>query len=140
MGRRHFEDSILHTQKFELWDDANDYLERLTSFVRRRKCVIGRYDNFDGTFLVLQDGRYDCLDRFWIDSEFEANYAATFGVNEVENQRMAKFCEEHHKHAHAGVAGEYVRVLFMPTGLGNIVGIQCLTCGAVEDVTDYDAW
>lgn len=140
VGQRHFEDSILFTKSFEEWEDANDYLESLSSSIKKHHPVIGCYSNFDGTFLVIQDDHYDCLDRIYIESEYEANYAATFGVNEVENQRMAKFCEEHHKHAHVGSAGEYVRVFFMPTGLGNIVKIQCLTCGAVEDVTDYDAW
>lgn len=139
-GRYHCKDTILFTKNFENWDDANDYLEHLCASVKKRLHVIGCYFNFDGTFLVIPDAQYDCLDRIYIDSEYEANYAATFGVNEVENQRMAKFCEEHHKHAHAGSAGEYVRVFFMPTGLGNIVNIQCLTCGAVEDVTDYDSW
>ena len=140
MGRYHYEDTILYTKSFEKWDDANDYQERLSESVKKRLHVIGCYSNFDGTFLVIQDSQYDCLDRIFIESEYEANYAATFGVNEVENKRMAKFCEKHHKHAHAGAAGEYVRVFFMPTGLGNIVKIQCLTCGAVEDVTDYDSW
>ncbi len=138
-GRYHYEGATLFTKSFEKKNDADDYLERLCTSVKKRLHVIGSYSNFDGTFLVIQDAQYDCLDRIYIESE-EADYAATFGVNEVENQRMAKFCEEHHKHAHAGSAGEYVRVFFMPTGLGNIVNIQCLTCGAVEDVTDYDAW
>ena len=140
VGRYHYEGSELSSKEFDKWDDAHDYLERLVASVRKRRRAIGRYADFFNTYLVLQDGHYDCLDRFWIDSEFEANYASTFGVNEVENQRMARFCEKHHEHAHAGAAGEYVRVFFMPTGLGNIVQIQCLTCGAVEDVTDYDAW
>lgn len=140
IGRYHYGDSILSSKRFEEWEDANEHLERLTASVKKRHSVTGCYSNFDGTFLVIQDGNYDCLDRIYIDPEFEANYAATFGVNAVENQRMAKFCEEHHKHARVGSAGEYVRVYFSPTGLGNIVHIQCLTCGAVEDVTDYDSW
>ena len=140
VGRYHYGDTELSSKQFDKWDDAHDYLERLVAAVRKRHGVIGRYEDFSNTYLVIQDDHYDCLDRFRIDSEFEANYAATFGVNAVENQRMAKFCEEHHKHAHAGSAGEYVRVFFTPTGLGNIVSIQCLTCGEVEDVTDYEAW
>ncbi len=140
VGRYHYEGCPLFTKSFENWEDASEYLNRLVASITKRHCVIGRYPEFRGTLLVIQDGHYDCLDRIYIESEFEANYAATFGVNAVENQRMAKFCEEHHKHAHVGSAGEYVRIFFMPTGLGNIVNIQCLTCGAVEDVTDYDDW
>ena len=77
MGRYHYEDTILYTKSFEKWDDANDYQERLSESVKKRLHVIGCYSNFDGTFLVIQDSQYDCLDRIFIESEYEANYAAT---------------------------------------------------------------
>ena len=55
VGRRHFEDTILFTKSFEEWKDANDYLESLSSSIKKLHSVIGCYSNFDGTFLVIKD-------------------------------------------------------------------------------------
>ena len=64
----------------------------------------------------------------------------SFELSAMETARLRKFCDEHRKHANHMSAGEMIRVSFMPTMLGNVSEVQCLSCGAVEDLTDYDEW
>lgn len=64
----------------------------------------------------------------------------SFELNAVETARLRKFCEEHRRHAKHMSAGEMFRISFVPTLLGTDSDVQCLTCGAVESLTDFDEW
>ena len=64
----------------------------------------------------------------------------TFELNAVETNRLRKFVSFHRKHAIHCATGELVRVSFVVTTLGTISEVQCLTCGKVEELTDYDEW
>lgn len=68
------------------------------------------------------------------------NKNTTFVLNEVETKRLRKFVSIHRKHAIHCVTGELVRVSFVVTTLGTISEVQCLTCGNLEELTDYNEW
>ena len=67
-----------------------------------------------------------------------------FELNNKENKAInawiEKHREEHKMHPDAcGAIGGRWTYKFTPTGLGIIIIIQC-TCGAEENVTDFDSW
>ena len=62
----------------------------------------------------------------------------TFTLNKVETARAQKFCEEHLKHARHMTAGEAFQFVFMPTMIGTVCSVRCLSCGAEENITDWD--
>lgn len=64
----------------------------------------------------------------------------TFSLNAVETERLRQFVSEHKKHARHLVFGELVKVSFVPSTMGTHSEVKCITCGKVEDITDYDAW
>ena len=68
------------------------------------------------------------------------NGTTTFSLNEVETERLRQFVSEHKKHARHLVFGELVKVSFVPSTMGTHSEVKCITCGKVEDITDYDSW
>ena len=68
------------------------------------------------------------------------NETTTFTLNAVETERMRQFVAEHKKPARHLVFGELVKVSYVPSTMGTPCEVQCLTCGKIEDITDYDAW
>ena len=64
----------------------------------------------------------------------------TFTLNAVETERLHQFVSEHKKHARHLVFGELIKVSFVPSTMGTHSEVMCLTCGKVEDLTDYDDW
>lgn len=61
----------------------------------------------------------------------------SFTLNEEESRRAKAFADEHVAHAHQTAFGESVRFIIAPTAMGDLVKIHCLSCGAVQDITDY---
>ena len=68
------------------------------------------------------------------------NETTTFTLNAVETTRLRQFVDEHKKHARHLVFGELVKVSFVPSTMGTHSEVKCLTCGIVENLTDYDNW
>ncbi|MCQ2147345.1 MAG: hypothetical protein MJZ16_07500 [Bacteroidales bacterium] len=62
----------------------------------------------------------------------------TFTMNEVETQRAKDFCNRHRHHTVHMTAGEAFEFTFMPSMIGDVVSVRCLSCGEREDVTDLD--
>lgn len=140
VGRYHYDHRLLELKSFDSWDEAvAEAVARKQEFedpIYNAK-VFGSERDY---YVVLNNDVFECVDRYFIDYYEEDDIGHSFTVSKEEYRRILNFRDEHHKHAHSGAAGEYLRVSFVPTGLGTIVEIQCLTCGAVEDVTDYEAW
>lgn len=107
----------------------------LTQAHRRKfskpKYGAARYRPDDDYYVVLNNEHFDCVDRYFIDQGQVYDVEETFTLNKVESKRL---------HGRSDSAREFVRVFFFPTGLGTIANAQCLVCGEVKDLTDYDAW
>ena len=94
-------------------------------------------------YTILRDTKYGhWITRYWVEEAPDEKSVATttFSLNKAEDSRLHKFFIQHKKHGKSGITGEVVRVCFSPTLLGTIAHVQCLICGAVEDLTDYDTW
>lgn len=140
IGRDSYDHRILELKSFNTMDDA---LSEVVAHKRELENPIYNASIFGSDhdyYVVLKIVFFDCIDRYFIEYQQENDVAKSFDVNNVEYRRILRFRDEHHEHCHSGAAGEYLRVSFIPTGLGTIVEVQCLTCGATEDVTDYEAW
>ena len=61
-------------------------------------------------------------------------------LNAVETERMRQFVAEHKKHARHLVFGELIKVGFVPSTIGTLSEVQCISCGEVEDITDHETW
>ena len=68
------------------------------------------------------------------------NETMTFSLNVVETERLRQFVAEHKKHARHLVFGELFKVSFIPSTMGTHSEVQCISCGKVEGITDYDSW
>ena len=140
VGRYHYDHRIIDYKTYETWDEAVAKLTSIRQALSKPKygaIIHGPEHNY---YVAMNNEHYDCIERYYIESIYENDAEVTFTINKVENRRIAEFCAKHKEHSHSGSAGEYVRVFFTPTGLGDIVEVQCLTCGAVENVTDFDSW
>lgn len=64
-----------------------------------------------------------------------------FKLNEKENELAEKFMQEHrHSEVNKGAIGGHIHFIFTPTGIGDACTIECIICGAKENITDYDSW
>lgn len=61
----------------------------------------------------------------------------SFSLNEEESRKAREFAQEHSEHAHPTAFGESFRFIIAPTAMGDLVKIHCLSCGDIEDITDY---
>jgi len=59
----------------------------------------------------------------------------TFELNDIEEKRAMTFTQEH-INCKACSLGEKFMISFIPTGLGDLVSIRCLSCGSICDITD----
>ena len=99
-----------------------------------------RYRPDDDYYVGLNNEHFDCVDRYFIDQGQVYYVEETFTLNKVESKRLHEFVEKHRQHGRSDSAREFVCVFFFPTGLGTNANAQCLVCGEVKDLTDYDAW
>ena len=140
VGRYKYDHTILYSKAFD------DYEAAIGALTMRKKALLkpssggSVYGNDCEFFFVRKDDKYDCVDRWYVDNEYEDNGVTTFSLNKVEDERLHRFVEEHRKHGKSGAAGEFVRVYFCPTLLGTLSHAQCLVCGADENLTDFDSW
>lgn len=61
-----------------------------------------------------------------------------FNLSDKEYKRYIKFCRKHRKCFRK--KGQYVRITFIPYGIGNGVKVTCPNCGKNKDITDYELW
>lgn len=62
----------------------------------------------------------------------------TFRLNEVETKRAKTFCALHMMHVAHMPAGEAFCFKFIPTHIGIVAILQCMTCNEHIDLTDYE--
>ena len=139
VGRCNYDHMIQELNSFDTWEEAvAEAVARKREFEKPtyNASIIGPDNNY---YVVMKDDHFDCVNRYFVESDYDEDVADSFTVSKEEYRRILRFRDEHHKHAHSGALGEYLRVSFIPSGVGPIVEVQCLTCGAVEDVTDYEA-
>ncbi|MBO4916544.1 MAG: hypothetical protein J5374_01530 [Bacteroidales bacterium] len=140
IGRRDYCRSVEIVKSFDSYKEAYAFLDA-KKLELTGPGFEGHYYGGDRDFYItLKSERIDCLLHFWWEQEQEDLGTTTFSLNKVEDERLHKFVEEHRKHGKSGSAGEFVRVFFCPTLLGTTVNAQCLVCGAVENLTDFDSW
>ena len=134
VGRYKYDHTILYSKAFD------DYEAAIGALTMRKKALLkpssggSVYGNDCEFFFVRKDDKYDCVDRWYVENEYEDNGVTTFSLNKVEDERLHRFVEEHRKHGKSGAAGEFVRVYFCPTLLGTLSHAQCLVCGADENL------
>ena len=64
-----------------------------------------------------------------------------FKLNEKENECAEKFLQEHrHSDVYKGAIGGHINFVFTPTSIGDTISVECLICGAKENITDYNSW
>lgn len=63
-----------------------------------------------------------------------------FKLNEKEEQNYKEFCKEHRGCEFTSTIGGKISITFTPTGLGNIVEVECHACGETKDITDISNW
>ena len=122
------------------WNEAYALLESKKQELTGPKFRGKAYGSNHDFFVTIKSKKVDCLLHFWWEQEQDEPGSTTFTLNKVEDERLHRFVEEHRKHGKSGSAGEFVRVFFCPTLLGTTVNAQCLICGAVENLTDFDSW
>ena len=62
----------------------------------------------------------------------------TFRLSDKEYERYSKFCKKHSKCFRK--KGKYIRITFIPCGIGNGVEVTCPNCGKTKEITDYKSW
>ena len=140
IGQRDYLRFVEIVQNYDSYDEAYAFLESKKQELTGPGFEGKPYGSEHDFFITLKSKRIDCLFHFWWEQEQEDLGTTTFKLNKVEDERLHKFVEEHRKHGKSGSAGEFVRVFFCPTLLGTTVNAQCLVCGAVENLTDFDSW
>lgn len=67
---------------------------------------------------------------------------ATIDINFSESEKKAykSFVKKHKKCDGVGAIGGSISYIITPTGLGNIVEVQCNSCGSKKDITDTSNW
>lgn len=61
-----------------------------------------------------------------------------FELSGIEKERLDKWLKKHNKKC-IDYPGGHLTYMFTPTGIGNIVEIQC-SCGKKVDVSDSSNW
>jgi hypothetical protein len=61
--------------------------------------------------------------------------ATSYTLSPVEDGLYDKFKKKHWKSCQAGV-----KIIFTPTGIGNVVEVTCLVCKKTKDITDVGCW
>ena len=87
--------------------------------------------------VVRSSGKSHVLEHYWVEDGRETT---TFELGPEETERLHEFCRRHHPHARSGAAGEWLRVSFVPTGLGILSWVECLSSGATEELSDSANW
>lgn len=91
-----------------------------------------------GDFHVVRScGESHVLEHYWVEDGRETT---TFELDPEETERLHAFCRKHHPRARSGSAGEWLRVSFVPTGLGMLSWVECLSSGASEELSDSENW
>jgi hypothetical protein len=62
----------------------------------------------------------------------------TLTNNQLEN--FQKFRNDHYHEGVDSTIGGKFSFIFTPTGLGNIVEVQCNICKEKKDMTEYEYW
>ena len=141
IGRRDYYRSVEIVKSCASYNEAYVLLEAKKQELTGPKFEGKAYGSEHDFYITLKSKRIDCLLHFWYEPEQEREDVwTTFSLNKVEDERLHKFVEEHRKHGKSGSTGEFVRVFFCPTLLGTTVNAQCLICGTVENLTDFDSW
>jgi hypothetical protein len=60
-----------------------------------------------------------------------------FELDEIETQRCQEFCKAHEECPGRSM-GEKILISFLPTTMGDVVMVRCLSCGAHQDITNTD--
>lgn len=60
-----------------------------------------------------------------------------FELNEIESERARVFIKEHTACPSRSMGEKFI-ISFMPSTLGDLVRICCLSCGAEKEITDTD--
>ena len=71
----------------------------------------------------------------------------TFILNDAQQKQYNDF-QKKHRDCYKDKRGKLLRsligntfsIIFTPTGIGNIIGVKCNSCGEEIDLTDYDTW
>lgn len=58
-----------------------------------------------------------------------------FELNELESKRAREFAKRH-ENCHEDSAGLKLRLIIVPTRLGDIIDMNCMGCGSQESITD----
>lgn len=98
------------------------------------------YGSEEDFFIVIRNVEADCIRHFWMEAEDWNGEGTVFSLCRTEEERLRRFVRRHRGHARSGSAGEWLRFIFTPTGLGTISEVRCLSCRETEDLTDYDQW
>lgn len=63
-----------------------------------------------------------------------------FKLTEEQDKKAREFISEHYKCQFTSTIGGKFSYIFTPTGLGDIVTIQCNSCNETKDMTDVENW
>ena len=65
-----------------------------------------------------------------------------FKLNKLESWRYYKFYREHKNCVYEkfGSIGGGITIHITPTGLGNVIHLECQACGKKLSITDSDSW
>ena len=62
-----------------------------------------------------------------------------FTLTDKQIEDFQKFRNEHNECVDPTIGGKF-SFIFTPTGLGNIVEVQCNICKENKDITEYEYW
>jgi len=77
----------------------------------------------------------------YVPEEEDPRKRLDFYLSDLEYDRIQEFFETHKKScpSHSTIGGKYTYHI-TPTGLGNVIEIECGCCGTKLDITDIDSW
>lgn len=140
IGRESFMRAVEHIKECGTMDEA------LASLRARYSLFSGPggggrcYGSEEDFFIVIRNAEADCIRHFWMEAEDGNGDGTVFSLGMTEEERLRRFVRRHRGHARSGSAGEWLRFIFTPTGLGTVSEVQCLSCGETEELTDSDLW